>query len=226
MLHPLTHIVLALEFALLAVTTPLEEGLAVLLFGLAVTLAMPARTETRLAKPFLQALGIAALFLFLIHGVQWRPFGITRIGALDGIESFTHIAAPVIAILYLSRQIRPEELFALLLDLKAPPAAILILFRTLWLVPRLTARMDEVITALKLRGMPVETPVQRVRALVPALGVIFASMLSEISDNSLVIASRGFLRRGNRSHLLALPFGRRDATLLILVTFILVLAWF
>lgn len=226
MLHPLTQIILALEFALLAVTTPLEEGLAVLLFGLAMTLAMPSRTETRLTRPFLQALGIAALFLFLIHGVQWHPFGVTRIGMLAVFGNLTHIAAPVIAVLYLSRQIRSEELFALLLDLRAPPTAILILFRTLWLVPRLTTRMDEVVIAQKLRGMPIETPVQRLRALIPALGAIFASMLAEISDNSLVIAVRGFLRPGARSHLLALPFGRRDVTLLLLVTLILVFAWF
>lgn len=226
MFHPLTHIVLALEFALLAVTTPLEEGLAILLFGLGVTHAMPSRTTTRLTRPFLQVLGIAALFLFLIHGVRWHPFEVTRLGVLSGIQSLTHIAAPVICILYLSRQIRSEELFSLLLDLRIPPAAILILFRTLWLVPRLTTRMDEVVTALKLRSMPIETPVQRVRALVPALGGIFASMLAEISDNSLVIASRGFLQPGKRSHLLALSFGRRDAALLTLVTLILALVWY
>ena len=226
MFHPLTHIVLALEFALLAVTTPLEEGLAVLLFGLLTTLAMPARTETRLTKPFLKMLGIAALFLFLIHGIRWHPFGVTRIGALAGIDSLTHIAAPVVAVLYLSRQIRTEELFALLLDLRVPPVAILILFRTLWLVPRLTTRMEEVVTAMKLRGMPIETPIQRVRALVPALGAIFASMLAEISDNSLVIASRGFLRPGTRSHLLTLTFGRPDVMLFTVTTLILALAWY
>lgn len=225
MLHPLTHMTIAIGYGLLAVTAPPVEGLAAILFGLMTTIVIPARTDTRLARTFLQVLGIAAVFLFLIHGVRWSPLGITRTGILEGVNSLTHIAAPVIAVLYLSRQVRSEELFALLLDLRVPPAAILILFRTLWLVPRLTSRMDEVVTALKLRGMPAETALQRIRALVPSLGSIFSSMLAEISENSLVIGARGFLRPGIHTHLLELPFGRHDAAIIALAALILVISW-
>ncbi|MHB9030176.1 MAG: energy-coupling factor transporter transmembrane component T family protein, partial [Candidatus Latescibacterota bacterium] len=157
MLHPLTHIAIALAFALIAVSAPVEEGLAALLFGLVMTLTIPRRTETMLARPLLKVLAIALLFLVLMHGVHWSPFGFFRMGLFEALESFIRIGAPVAAVLYLSRQIRSEELFSLLLDLRIPPVAILILFRTLWLVPRFTERMDETLIALKLRGMPAET---------------------------------------------------------------------
>ncbi len=226
MLHPITHIAVALAFAGIVLTVPFERGLATLLLGLGMTLAVPRRTETFLARAFMRVLAIALLFLFLIHGIRWIPFGVTRAGVFTALEHLTRIGAPVVAALYLSRAIRSEELFALLLDMRVPPAAILILFRTIWLVPRFTERMDETLVALKLRGMPAETPKQRIQALVPALGTIFASMFSEISDNSLVIAARGFLRPGPKSHLLALRFGVRDGVIIALALLILGIAWF
>jgi energy-coupling factor transporter transmembrane protein EcfT len=226
MLHPLTHILIALSFALIAVSTPVEEGLVVLFFGLGITLAIPRRAETMLARPFLKVLGIALLFLLLIHGVRWSPFGILRTGIFQALESFTRIGSPVVAVLFLSRQIRSEELFAFFLDVKIPPVVILILFRTLWLIPRFTERMDETLIALKLRGMPAETSLQRIRALVPALGTIFASMFAETSDNSLTIAARGFLNPGPKSHLLALRFRVRDGAVMALCLLITGIVWF
>jgi len=226
MLHPITHITIAFCFAAAAVSAPVEEGLTVLLFGLGITLAIPCRTETRLARPFLNVLAIAIFFLFIIHGVRWNPPGVIRSGIFEALESFVRVGAPVVVALYLSRQIRSEELFAFLIDLRIPPAVIMILFRTLWLIPRFTERMDETLIALKLRGMPVDTPFQRVRALIPALGTIFASMFAETSDNSLVMAVRGFLRPGSKSHFLPLSFRVRDGAVIFLALLILGIVWF
>jgi len=127
--------------------------------------------------------------------------------------------------LHLSRYIRSEELFALLLDLRVPPAAILILFRTIWLIPRLAERMEETVTALRLRGMPTDTLPGRIRALVPSLGTVFSSMFAEISDNSLVLAARGFLRQDHKSHLIELRFRSADAAAIAVSTLILAAAW-
>jgi energy-coupling factor transporter transmembrane protein EcfT len=224
-IHPLTHIVIAIEFCALAATAPPETSPAIILFGLAVTAAVPRRTDTNLLRPFLSVLGIAALFLFLIHGVRLNPPGISREGILRGLAGFSHIAPPVIAALYLSRRIRSEELFALLVDLRVPPAAILILFRTIWLVPRLTERMDETVAALRLRGMPTDSLAGRMRALVPSLGSVFSSMFAEISDNSLIMTARGFLRSGPKSHLTSLHFGAADVAAVFLITLILAASW-
>ncbi len=226
MLHPFTHIIITLTFAAIAVGTPLEEGLAVLLFGLGMTLTIPSRTGTHLVRPFLTILAVALLFLFLIHGVRWNPPGITRPGLFDAAKSFIRIGAPVISALYLSRQIQSEELFSFLLDMNVPTAAILILFRTIWLVPRLTDRMEETLLALKLRGMPMETLIQRIRAIIPALGTIFASMFAEISDNSLTIAARGFLNSGHKSHVLKIRFRVCDGATIVIALLILGIVWF
>jgi energy-coupling factor transporter transmembrane protein EcfT len=224
-LHPLASIIIAVEFCILAVSAPPEEGLVLILFGMTVAGVLPGRTETNLRRQFTGVLGLAALFLLLIHGVRWNPPGIVREGVLDALPGFIRIAAPVVAVLHLSRQIRTEELFALLLALRVPPAAILILFRTLWLVPRLTGRMEETLSALRLRGMPDATIAGRFRALVPSIGIVFSSMFAEISDNSLILAVRGFLRGGPKTSLLELRFGKADAAAVAVSTLVMVTSW-
>ena len=202
----------------------MESGLVIVLFAIVASSAIPRRTDTDLLGPFLRILGIAAIFLFLIHGIRWNPPGIIRSGVVSAIESFIHIAIPVIAALYLSRRIRSEELYAFLVDLRIPPAVILILFRTLWLVPRLKERMEETVAALRLRGMPAGSPIARMRVLAPSLGVVFSSMFGEISENAPVATARGFLRPGPKTHLLELRFGAADAGVSALSIIMAVLA--
>ena len=224
--HPATHIVIAIEIALVAIVLPSATGAVVLLLFLITALTIPSRTEFFLTVKFLKLLVVGAFFLFLIHGMQLNPLGISYDGLFTGLESFIHIASPVICVIYLSRHIRSEELFAMLIDYHVPPSLILILFRTMWLVPRLTERMDEVMTAQKLRGMRVETTAQRIRALIPTLNPIFSSMLNEISINSLIMTSRGFLSPGLKTHIVSLSYGWKDAVFITGITFFLGLIWY
>ena len=226
MFHPATHCVIAIEVALVAIVLPSVTGaLVLLLFSLA-ALAIPSRTEFFLTGKFLKLLVVGAFFLFLIHGMHLNPPGLSYEGLSTGLKNFIHIAAPVICVIYLSRHIRSEELFAMLIDYHVPPSLILILFRTMWLVPRLTERMDEVMTAQKLRGMRVETTAQRIRALIPTLNPIFSSMLHEISINSLIITSRGFLSPGLKTHIVSLSYSWKDAFFIAGITFFLGLLWY
>lgn len=224
-LHPLTHILVAGEIALVMLVLPLYQGLAVLAVWLSITLVIPARTETKLTGAFLKIFGIAAVFLFLLHGLRLRPPGISVEGMTTGLGHFLHIAVPVTLILYCSRRIKSEELFALLIDLKVPPVIIFILFRTLWLVPRFIERTDEVIIAQKLHGMRIDTFPRRVRALLPSLSTIISSMFEELSENSLTLSTRGFLQPGGKSHLTTLTFGWRDGVLFCTATCFLIVVW-
>ncbi|MFC1508666.1 energy-coupling factor transporter transmembrane component T family protein [Candidatus Omnitrophota bacterium] len=226
MFHPATHIVIAIEIALVAIVLPSATGAVVLLLLLITTLAIPPRTEFFLTRKFLKLLVVGAFFLFLIHGMQLSPPGLSYEGLSTGLEGFIHLAAPIICVIYLSRHIRSEELFAMLIDYRIPPSLILILFRTMWLVPRLTERMDEVMTAQKLRGMRVETTAQRIRALIPTLNPIFSSMLNEISINSLIMTSRGFLSPGLKTHIVSLSYSWKDAFFIAGITFSLGMLWY
>ena len=226
MFHPATHCVIAIEVALVAIVLSSITGTLVLFLFLISALAIPSRTEFFLTGKFLKLLVVGAFFLFLIHGVQMKPQGLSYEGLSIGLKSFIHIAAPIICVIYLSRHIRSEELFAMLIDYRVPPSLILILFRTMWLVPRLTERMDEVMTAQKLRGMRVETTAQRVRALIPTLNPIFSSMLNDISTNSLIMTSRGFLSPGLKTHIISLKYSWKDAVFIVGITFVLGLLWY
>lgn len=224
-LYPLTHIIIALEFALTVVILPIDSGIPVLFLGLFTALLVPSRTEVKLSWTFLKILGVAAIFLFLMHGVQWNPPGISRQGIMDGLDGFIHIAIPVICVVYLTRQITTEELYGLLMDFRVPSVVIFVLFRTLWLVPRLMERMDEVVTAQKLRGMRIENSIQRTRAIIPTISPIFSSMVSEISENSLTLTARRFLLPGPKSHLLTLRLNRNDISLILAITALLLVIW-
>ncbi|MBT4484645.1 MAG: energy-coupling factor transporter transmembrane protein EcfT [Candidatus Latescibacteria bacterium] len=224
--HPLTHIIVAIEMALIMLILPVHQGLGILILWLLAILCIPGRTGTNLTGAFIKILIIAAFFLFLIHGVKWRPLGISPEGTVAGLIKFLHIAAPVMTVMYLSKMVHSEEIFALLIDLRIPPVVILILFRTLWLVPRFTERVDEVITAQKLRGVRIESTSERIRALLPTLNPIFSSMFEEISENSLTLTARGFLNPGRKSHLNVLKYGWPDGIFLAVITLIFVLSWF
>lgn len=224
--HPLTHIIVSAELAVLILILPVVYGLCVLTFWLLLSLIVSPCTETKLTGVFIKILVVAALFLFLIHGVEWRALSISIDGIAAALDNFVHIAAPVTCVMYLSRRVSSEELYALLIDLRVPPSVILILFRTLWLVPRFVERIDEVITAQKLRGMRIEKTSQRIKALLPTLSPIFSSMLEEISENSLTMTARGFLQPGRKSHVIALKYSWTDGVLLLIVTLILLVVWF
>jgi len=217
-LHPVTHIVLAVESAVLVVSLPMKQGYVALFLLLGVTLLVPPRTVNRITGVFLKILVVAAFFLFLLHGVRWYPPGVSAKGITLGLESFIRIAVPVVSMLYLARRITSEDLFALMTDFRVPPAVILILFRTLWLVPRLMERMDDVVTAQKMRGMRVDNPLRRFRAVIPTLSPIFSSMVDEISRNALVMTARGFLRPGRKTHLHSLRYGWSDVLAAACVT--------
>jgi len=205
-LHPLSRICIALAWGTLAVTLPPVRGLAVIAIWMILSLSLHSRTEARIAGPFIKMLAIAAVFLLLIHAVRWFPFSVSPDGVRESLVPFIHIAAPVTAIMYLARRITAGEFYAFLIDIRMPSVVILILFRVLWLAPRLRARMDEVITAQKLRGMRIDTPRRRIMALLPTLSPIFSSMFEEISENAVTITTRGFLDSGRKTHLHDLPF--------------------
>ncbi len=208
--HPLTHMVVAAGAVLLAVALPMPAGAAVLGILLSAAALLPTRTDARLTGAFLRLIAIAAFFLFLLHGVTWSPPGVTITGLGRALEAFIRIAAPFAAVLYLSKRISGDEFYALLIDLRVPPVVIFILFRTLWLIPRMSERMREALTAQKMRGMPAESALQRARAVIPSLSPVFSSMVDETSRHALVITARGFLRPGPKTHALPLRFEPRD----------------
>ena len=141
------------------------------------------------------------------------------------LDHFRRIAAPVTAVMYLSKVVRTEEMFALLIDLRMPPVLILIIFRTLWLVPRFMSRIDAVVTAQRLRGMRIEGVSARIKALLPTLGPVFSSMLEEISENALVMTTRGFMQPGRKTHFMRLSFGFLDGFVIFTAATVIGILW-
>ncbi len=222
-IHPLTHILLALEISALLLLASPFHGTYLVLMMFAIAALLKKRSDTDIMKPCMRVLGVAVVFLFLIHGLSYRELALNDNFFDIALPSFVRIAVPVSAALYLSKMIRAEEIFALCIDLRLPQSLVLILFRTIWLVPRLMERMDEVVTAQKLRGVRISTPYQRLKAILPTLSAIFSSMVEETSENALVLTVRGFLSKGPKSHISVLQFGMLDVLILLSSTILMVL---
>ncbi len=224
-LHPLTHLVSAALMGALITLSEVSYGLLTVLIWSIFILIIPRRTEVRLTWTFLRLLLVAAGFLLIMHGIAWPALRLSSEGVLMALDHFRNIAVPIVVVMYLSKVIRAEEMFALLIDLHIPPALILIIFRTLWLVPRFVSRIDDVITAQRLRGMRIENVFARMKALPPTLGPVFSSMLEEISENALVMNARGFMQPGRKTHLTRLKIGFYDAVIFLIILTVIVLSW-
>ena len=214
-LHPVSYFILALDLVIAILVLPPLYGaasVAVILCALAVA---PGRTGTRIARPFMKLFAVGTVFLFLIHAVTWHPVGISPDGLVVMCRAVARIGAVIAAVTYLAGRVTGNELYALMIDLRVPPAAILILFRTLWLVPRFMERIDEVILAQRLRGMRLEGFRDRTAAVLPALTPVFASMLDETWAHAMTMTIRGFLEPGRKTHRLALPFRGRDGAVAV-----------
>ena len=209
--HPFTNLFIVLCIVTVALILPVPAGILLIAAWCGITLLVPARTDARLAVPFLKLILFAAVFLVLIDGVQWRPLAILPDGLAEAADRFRLIALIIVSVLYLGRMVTGEEMYALFLDFRIPPALTLIIFRTLWLVPRFIERMDEVVLAQRLRGMPTGGAFARFRAVLPALTPVSASLLEETYEQAMVITMRGFLEPGKKTHALRLRFAFRDA---------------
>lgn len=229
-LHPLSHLIIAFSAALVVLNAPAGYGIVMLVLMLIAVLVLPPRTPVRLTGSFLKLLVFASLFLFLIHAVKWVPLRISPGGFEKALVSILRIGVIITTVLYLACQITGGELYALMTAMHVPPVIVFILFRTLWLVPRFMDRIDEVILAQRLRGMRIASIHDRVRAVLPSLTPIVASMLDETFVNAMTMTIRGYLEPGRKTHLDPLPFRGRDifimAAALSILSSVLIMKYF
>ena len=221
-LHPVILILIIIEICAMTVFLPLWHGLITFLILFPISVIIPSRTGVDTSGIFIKLLFVAAFFLLLINGIKWVPPGIDYQGLDRAINSFVNIGACFLFIIFVTKTISAEELFALMTGVKIPSPIILIFFRTAWLVPRFSERVGEVLTAQRLRGMKTGNIFERAGAVLPSLNPILSTMLQEIAQNALVITSRGFLNAGRKSSRLVLHMTLIDYLFLFLSTLIMV----
>jgi energy-coupling factor transporter transmembrane protein EcfT len=229
-LHPISHLIIALASALVVLTVPPVNGISILVIMLVLVLVLPSRTKIGLSGPFLKLFVFAVGFLLLIHAVRWSPPGFSSEGFGQAFTGIIRIGTIITVMLYLTRQITGGELYVFMTAMHIPPVFVLVMFRTLWLVPRFVERIDEVILAHRLRGMRIATIRDRIRAVLPSLTPIVASMLEETYVNAMTMTIRGYLEPGQKTHADPLPFRGRDIGAILaalsITTSMLVLRYF
>ncbi len=209
-MHPATRFLMAFCFVFAALNTTVPVNGIIVGLGILYSFSVKSRNGFNPAKVFARMLVFAIFVLFLIHGIDFHTRSIDYTGLQIVAEASVRFASVFAATLWLVKCTTREELYALMLSLRMPMAATLVLFRSIWFLPHIFKRVKDVLLAHKLRGIGSSNVFRRSMALAPALYAIFASMLLEICDSSVALLSKGIWIRGRKSSFVELRWSYKD----------------
>ncbi|MDR3554135.1 MAG: energy-coupling factor transporter transmembrane component T [Syntrophobacteraceae bacterium] len=209
-MHPATRFIIAICFVFAALKTGVPLNFVIVLLGLLYAFSVKSRSGFNPSSIFARMLVFALVVLFLIHGVDFHTHAISQKGLRTAGNAGVRFASVFAATLWLVKRTTKEELYALMLSLKLPMVATLLIFRAIWFLPHVSKRVRDVLLAHQLRGVKSSNVFRRSLALAPALYAIFASMLLEICDSSVTLLSKGIWIHGPKSSFLVLRWSYKD----------------
>lgn len=167
-------------------------------------------------KIFLRLWLTAGIFLLIIHCVTYNNgLVFDNHGLVAAGKSFFRIGALMAIFLWLSRTIKSEELYAMLMDIGLPMSLIYLLLRTIYTIPRLGEKAKEILIAQQARGFVLKGIRNRINGLRLVLAPLFSSMVYELEESSASLTARGIFAPGRKSHFVELRFGLQDAMLIV-----------
>ncbi len=209
-MHPAARIMLAFCFVLAALNAKAPVNYSIAGLGILYSFSIKSRSGFNPAKIFAKMLLFGIVILFLMHGLNFHTRALSTKGLRVVADGALRFASVFAATLWLVKGTTKEELYALMLSVRMPIAAILVVFRAIWFLPHIFKRVRDVLLAHRLRGLDSSNFFRRCLALAPALHAIFASMVLEICESSVVMVSKGIWIGGPKSSSLQLRWSCRD----------------
>ncbi|MDY2777870.1 MAG: energy-coupling factor transporter transmembrane component T [Collinsella sp.] len=123
-------------------------------------------------------------------------FGFAKMG-LEGVLSACKTVTTLLVFLggftHMNRTTKPSELVAALTERGLPPKAGYLVLASLNVVPQMKRRMSTIQEAQIARGLDIEGgALSRVRAMVPLLGPVVMSSLTDAEERSMTLETHGF----------------------------------
>lgn len=216
-LNPLTKAVIATLASVAAFVLGGYIGPAVIV-AIMLLLAERSGTLRRLGRAsFLLTIPIAVSVTLVSVFTRAGTTVIFEIGPFDAtVEGVDFAAQTIIRLFAISTSIGlfilTTEPRAFVLDLErrgVPPRAAFVAVATIEAVPTLIERAAVITESQRARGMDTEGSIRsRIRGILPMVGPVILTSLTDVEERSLALESRAFSRPGRRYLLWAMP----DAT--------------
>lgn len=149
------------------------------------------------------------MLLTVLHGllggaphVSLGPVAFSVAGGARALVFGGRLAAILLAFLTALATVSPARLVEAMTARGVPFGRVYLLVSTLTVVPRLRARVRQIVDAQQCRGLRVGgSPVARLRALGPLVVPLVLSALAEVDEQALALDVRGGTARGRRTAL-------------------------
>lgn len=219
--HPGTRLVIAVNFVIVALSSSLQLQAVIVSCAWLMALLQAGGNKQHQRRLFLRIWLIAGLFLSLIHMLSFQGGVHMEIsGFRNAAVPFFRIGALMSACLWLVATIRPEALYAMLIDLKMPMPIIYLLYKVLYFIPRMAEKGKEILDAQQARGFVLAGIRSRIKGLVLVLAPLMSSTIYELETSSAAITARGLQSPMPKTHLTVIRISGIDLTL-IAISFLL-----
>lgn len=215
-IHPLTRIFMSLLYLIVVFRLPIRHQVMAIITGMIMAWGAKKLPSQDPGKIFLRLWFTAGLFLLIIHCIIYNNgLVFDNHGFVTASKSFFRIGSLMIVFLWLSRTIKSEELYAMLMDIGLSMSLIYLLLRTIYTIPRLGSKANEILVAQQARGFVLKGIGNRIKGLQLILAPLFSSMVYELEESSASLTARGIIAPGRKSHFVELKFGPQDVLLIV-----------
>jgi len=214
-LYPGTKILVAFSFLTLVFGLPLRYQALVISLGMLIALKTKPLPSKDPGSIFIKLWLAAALFLFLIHCIRWNgELVFNKEGLQVAGSSFFRIGSLMTVFLWFIRRVKPEEIYAMLIDFHLPVKMIYLLFQAIHLISRFGEKAKEILLAQQARGFILKGIRNRLTAYILILAPLFSTMIYELEENAAVISAKGLYAPGKKSHLTQIRFTLIDVIII------------
>ncbi len=232
--HPYTPLAIATGLLLMAFAVSAPGAVWVVVAAAALFAASAGVLGTVLRPAAILALPTWVL-LTILHGllggaphVMLGPVAFSVPGGERALVFGGRLAAILLAFLTALATVSPARLVEAMTARGVPFGRVYLLVSTLTVVPRLRARVRQIVDAQQCRGLRLGgSPLARLRALGPLVVPLVLSALAEVDEQALALDVRGGTARGRRTALEPPEDSRADRAvrLAVLVAVVAAYAW-
>jgi energy-coupling factor transport system permease protein len=213
--HPAAKLFMAISFITLILSIPVIYRSVVVLMGALIVWGVlkPSKVSDP-GRIFIRLWLTAGLFLFLMHGLTFNGgMGISHHGLTIAIRNFLNIGSLMVSFLWMTRSIKAEEFYSMLIDFHLPISLIYIVFQAIYLIPKFGVKSKDILVAQQARGFPLKGLRNTLRILPLIFSPLFSSMIYELEENAASVAARGLYAPGQKTHLCEIRFKLFDGVL-------------
>lgn len=237
-LNPLTKVVMALSFVLIAFLSPWYWTPAALFLLVVIPLSLIAKVGREYWNFMLKVILPTVAILFLMQAlflpgesrivVQIFGLEITELSLRLAFRNVTRVVVMISSFTILLLTTHPSELMSDLSRRGLPGQFAYVVISSLQIIPQMQAKAQTIISAQRSRGLDTQSSfLRRIGGIFPLVGPLVFGSLVEVEERAIAIEARGFTSSRPKTFLREIPDSSLDRALrwiliaLVLITLII-----